>query len=221
MLKSERTGDGIPDALRAPPLRPAAAGGLGLRETTGRDLARHYGRVSPGLFLRAALFKRTFRPVLTHRLYRAAKERGGGFRMLLPLLRLLHRWSCGRLSLELPLGTRIGPGFRIIHGFGLVVNEHAVIGEDVTVFHGVTIGQRDRIDPQGRSSRHARIGDRVMLGPYSQILGVSVGEGSVVAPLTAVYRDIPPRVAVGGSPARILRRDIAPDVRHGCEEPPA
>lgn len=128
---------------------------------------------------------------------------------------MMHRWACGRLGIDLPLGTRIGPGFRIIHGYGLVVNALAEIGEEVTVFQGVTIGQRDIIRPEGRTTIHSRIGDRVTLSPYAQVVGAMVGEGATVAPLTVVHRDVDPATIVGGNPMRVLKEDSLPDVRYG------
>jgi len=183
-----------------------------------RDLARHYGHDRLPPLWRAALFKKTFTPVLTLRLYQHQVKKGGLLSSLLkPVLKILHRWASARLAIELPLGTKIGPGFRIIHGFGLVINAKAEIGEDVTVFHGVTIGQRDRVRAEGRETRHSRIGDRVMLSPYAQVLGATVGDGATVAPLTVVYEDVAPRTVVGGNPPRVLKEEAQADVRYGMK----
>src|SRR5690606_12203692 len=101
------------------------------------------------------------------------------------------------------------------HGFGLVINQSAIIGEDVTVFQGVTIGQKDVINSAGRVTVHSRIGDQVMLGPYAQVIGATVGNGARVGPLTVVHRDIAARTVVAGNPMQILREGAEPDVKSG------
>jgi serine O-acetyltransferase len=175
------------------------------------DLHRHYGRFGWGLLLRAVLFKRTFAPVFTLRLCQAL-DRGGWKRMALVPARLLHRWATGRAAIDLPWRTRIGPGLRIVHGFGLVVNEASVIGSNVTLFHGVTIGQRDRVAQGARTTSQPVIEGDVFLGAYAMVLGAHVGRGAVVAPMSVVINPVEPRTAVGGNPAKPIRHDVSPDV---------
>jgi serine O-acetyltransferase len=195
--------------------QPARNAGF-LTETIRRDLARHFGHERQPAPWRAALGKKTFAPVFTLRHYQHwAVRRGPLAALARAAYRLMHRWACGRLGIDLPLATRIGPGFRIIHGYGLVVNALAEIGEDVTVFQGVTIGQRDVIRADGRTTLHARIGNRVTLSPYAQIVGAAVGDGATVAPLTVVHRDVAPATIVGGNPMRVLKEEALPDVRYG------
>ncbi|MGF1605860.1 MAG: serine O-acetyltransferase [Rhodothalassiaceae bacterium] len=182
-----------------------------------RDLWRWHGRASTGLLIRAVLARRTFRPLFWLRVHQAFKAAGGPWRLALPLAWLMHRWSCSAAGLELPLSTRIGPGLRILHGFGLVVNEKAEIGENVTLFHGVTIGQRDKIAADGRTSLIPRIGDGALIGAYAQILGAQVGAGATVAPLSLVREAVPDRAVVAGNPARVVREDAPADIRHLME----
>jgi serine O-acetyltransferase len=192
---------------------------LSFQEMVRRDLSRHYGVYSRRLLWRAILFKKTFTPVFSMRLYQHVTRQGGLTAALAtPWLKMFHRWACARLSIELPPVTSIGAGFRIIHGFGLVVNANAIIGEDVTVFQGVTIGQKDVVREDGRRTHHARIGNKVMLGPYVQVLGTTVGDGATAAPLTVIYENVPSRSVVAGNPMRILRQDAVPDVRYGDVE---
>lgn len=188
----------------------------GLRQMVRRDLARHFGyERQPGAW-RAALTKKTFSPVFTLRHYQHwVGQSGPAAALARAFFRLMHRWACGRLGIDLPIVTRIGGGFRIIHGYGLVVNARAEIGEDVTVFQGVTIGQRDLVRPEGRTTVHARIGNRVTLSPYAQIVGATVGDGATVAPLTVVHRDVEAATVVGGNPMRVLKEDAVADVRYG------
>ena len=175
------------------------------------DVVRHHGRYSASLLLRTALRERTFRPVLTMRLCQAAASRR---RTALPLLAVLHRWACVRAGMDLPWRTRTGPGFRIFHGWAAVVNTRAEIGANVSLFHGVTLGQGDRIDAEGgRSTGYPVIEDEVWIGPGAAVLGgVRVGRGSRIAANTVVIRDVPPASLVAGNPAQIVRADVPPDV---------
>lgn len=194
----------------------AGAGTDSLTETVRHDLARHFGYERQPNAWRAALTKKTFSPVFTLRHHQHwAGRKGPAAAVARALFRVMHRWACGRLGIDLPLTTRIGPGFRIIHGYGLVVNALAEIGTDVTVFQGVTIGQRDVLRPEERTIIHSRIGDRVTLGPYAQVVGAVVGEGATVAPLTVVHRDVAPATVVGGNEMRVLKEGAVPNVRYG------
>ena len=185
-----------------------------LARTVERDLWRYHGRTSTALLVRSVIGRRTFRPLFWLRVYQAARAGGGAWRAVVPMAWLLHRWSCQSAALELPLTAEIGPGLRIIHGFGLVVNGSARIGSNVTLFHGVTIGQRDRISEAGRSVRLPRIGDGAMIAAYAQILGVSVGDEATIAPQSVVRFDVPARALVAGNPARIEREHMPADIRH-------
>jgi serine O-acetyltransferase len=116
--------------------------------------------------------------------------------------------------MDLTWSTAIGGGFRIAHGWGLVITPNARIGRNVTVFHGVTIGQKDDIAPDGsRTTSYPTIEDEVWIGPHAVIVGgVTVGRGSRIAAQAMVTEDIPPHRIVGGNPLRLLREDAPPDV---------
>jgi serine O-acetyltransferase len=168
------------------------------------DLHRHYERFGWMLLLKSVLFKRTYSPVFTLRLCQALNQ-SGWCKMLLPFARLAHRWATSRASIDLPWQTSIGPGFRIVHGFGLVVNAKARIGRNATVFHGVTIGQRDRIDSEVMETRFPEIGDDVFIGSYAQVIGCRVGTSSVIAPMSVVFDHVEEKTVVGGNPARFIK----------------
>jgi serine O-acetyltransferase len=131
----------------------------------------------------------------------------------LVICRLLHRWAQGQAGLDLPWTIQLGPGFRIDHGWGLVINHRATIGANVTVFHGVTIGQKDDITPAGRRVTCPVIDDEVWIGPHAVIIGqVTVGRGSRVAAGAIVTHDVEPHCVVGGNPAKVIQRNALPDV---------
>ncbi|MGE3530751.1 MAG: serine acetyltransferase [Steroidobacteraceae bacterium] len=121
--------------------------------------------------------------------------------------------------MDLPWATRISPGIALTHGWGLVINGGTRIGSNVTLFHGVTLGRRDRIAADGtRTIGFPKIEDDVWIGPHAIIVGdVTIGEGSRVAGGAFVTKDIPPRSIVQGNPAIIVKHDCIPDVMNRAE----
>jgi serine O-acetyltransferase len=163
----------------------------------------------------AALTRRCYRPLFTLRLCQAL-EADSAWRWLLPAALLLHRAARHWAGLDLPWRTRVGPGARIDHGWGLVINAAAVIGGNVTLFHGVTLGQRDRIAEDGtRSTAAPVIEDEVWIGPHAVIVGgVTVGRGSRIAAGAFVTLDVPAHSLVIGNPAQIVQEGVSPDVEN-------
>jgi serine O-acetyltransferase len=114
-------------------------------------------------------------------------------------------------GIEIHPGATIGDRLFIDHGMGVVIGETAIIGDDVLLFHGVTLG--------GRSSRagkrHPTLGDRVMVGAGARILGpVLIGHDSAIGANAVVVRDVPPGSVATGVPARVRGHHAAatPDV---------
>lgn len=178
------------------------------------DTVRQLGRFSwPGLVKSFAL-RRCFRPVLTMRLCQAASRSGVPGRLVLPLLQVLHRLATHGAGMDLPWKTRVGAGFCITHGWAMVVSEGAALGANVTLFHGVTLGRRDRIGDDGaRLTDYPVIGDEVWIGPHAIIVGgVTIGRGSRIAGGAFVTQDVAPFSIVGGNPAVLLKSGCAPDV---------
>ncbi|MEU5362404.1 serine O-acetyltransferase EpsC [Streptomyces sp. NPDC005925] len=116
-----------------------------------------------------------------------------GLRRTARLLSVVVRVLSG--GIEIHPGARIGRGFFIDHGSGVVIGETAVIGEDVTLFHQVTLGSvgwwHDRRRPRG-SRRHPAVGDRVVIGAGATLLGpITVGDGAVIGAKALVMSDVP------------------------------
>ena len=113
----------------------------------------------------------------------------------------------GRLvsGIEIHPGARIGQRLFIDHGFGVVIGETSVIGDDVLMYHGVTLGSKTL----GNFKRHPTIEDRVILGAGAKILGdIVIGHDSIVGANAVVSKSIPPYSVVGGIPAVSLKRDV-------------
>lgn len=183
------------------------ANSMGFLDCVKADLYRHYEAFSWPLLLRSIAFKRTFTPVFTLRLCQALNRKGWR-RILQVPARLLHRWATSRAAIDLPWQTTIGPGFRIVHGFGFVTNAKSKFGSNVTVFQGVTVGQKDRLYKGTRETEFPVIGDEVFLGAYAMVLGVEIGKGAIVAPLSVVVDSIDPHTAVSGNPAKVIKENV-------------
>ncbi len=132
--------------------------------------------------------------------YRIAHLLAQGYVPVLPrLIMSVVRWLTG---IEIHPAATIGRGLFIDHGMGVVIGETAVIGADVTLFQGVTLGGTGK----HRGKRHPTLGDRVVIGAGAKVLGnIVIGENSMVGANAVVVRDVPAHSTVVGVPGRITR----------------
>jgi serine O-acetyltransferase len=122
--------------------------------------------------------------------------------------RLLARWlsQVARLftGIEIHPGARIGRRFFIDHGMGVVIGETAIVGNDVTLYQGVTLGGTGK----EKGKRHPTLRDNVFVGNNANILGnITIGENSRVGAGSVVLRDVPPNSTVVGVPAHLVYRE--------------
>src|SRR5437870_3861940 len=137
-------------------------------------------------------------------LYRVAHwlHTGLGLRLAARLLSVVTRFWTG---VEIHPGARIGRGFFIDHGAGVVIGETATIGEYCVMFHNVTLGGTGKY----RGSRHPSVGDHVFIGTNAILLGpIRVGDRARIgANAFVINHDVPPDSTVVGTPARIVKLD--------------
>lgn len=96
-------------------------------------------------------------------------------------------------------GAQLGSGLMVDHATGLVIGETAVVGRDVSMLHGVTLGGCGT----GKGPRHPQVGDGVLISAGAKLLGpVQIGDGAKVAAGSVVLTDVPSRTTVAGVPAR-------------------
>ena len=113
------------------------------------------------------------------------------------------RWITG---IEIHPGAKIGRRFFIDHGMGVVIGETAVVGDDVTLYQGVTLGGTG--SEGAARKRHPTLCDRVFVGNNANILGdITIGQNSRVGAGSVVLRDVPPNSTVVGVPAHIIYRN--------------
>ena len=107
-------------------------------------------------------------------------------------------------GIEIHPGATIGKGLFIDHGMGVVIGETAEIGDNCTIYQGVTLGGPGK----DVGKRHPTLGDNVMIGAGAKVLGpVKVGSNSKVAANAVVLREVPENSTAVGIPAKIVRRD--------------
>lgn len=111
-------------------------------------------------------------------------------------------------------GATIGKGFFIDHAVGVVIGETAIIGDNVSIFQGVTLGGVST--SQGK--RHPTIGNNVTIGAGAKVLGnITIGDNVKIGAGSVVIRDVPPDSTVVGVPGRVVRREgacVKIDLRH-------
>ncbi len=115
-----------------------------------------------------------------------------------------------KTGIEIHPAARIGTGLFIDHGMGVVIGETAIIGDNCTIYQGVTLGGTGK----DKGKRHPTIGNNVTIGSGAKVLGpFTVGDNSKIAANAVVLNEIPPNSTCVGVPAHIVKRDnvkIAP-----------
>lgn len=117
------------------------------------------------------------------------------------LARLLSHIARFLTGIEIHPGASIGRRFFIDHGMGVVIGETAEIGDDVTLYHGVTLGGTSWKE----GKRHPTLGNRVVVGAGAKILGpIFIGEGAKIGSNAVVVKEVPAGATAAGIPARVL-----------------
>ena len=140
-----------------------------------------------------------FHALLCHRVAHGLHRRG--LRLIARLISEFGRWLTG---VEIHPGAKIGRGVFIDHGMGVVIGETAEIGDDVTLYQGVTLGGTGK----ERGKRHPTIGRGTMIGVGAKVLGdIVIGEDCKIGAAAVVVHPVPAKCTVVGIPGKIVRRD--------------
>ncbi|MEG2769647.1 MAG: serine O-acetyltransferase EpsC [Oscillospiraceae bacterium] len=118
------------------------------------------------------------------------------------LARMVSQWGRGFTGTEIHPGATIGDGLFIDHGAAIVIGETAQIGNNVTIYHGVTLGGTGK----DKGKRHPTIGDNVLIGTGAKVLGpITIGANSRIGANSVVLDDMPENATIIGIPASVVR----------------
>ena len=120
------------------------------------------------------------------------------------LARYISQRCVKKTNIEIHPGAKIGRRVFIDHGTGVVIGETTVVGDDVTIYQGVTLGGNGK----DKGKRHPTIGNNVMIGAGAKVLGpFQVGNNSNIAAGAVVLSEIPPDSTAVGTPARVVKQN--------------
>jgi serine O-acetyltransferase len=140
----------------------------------------------------------SFRAILSYRLAHRWYLRGHYF-----MARWLSQRTVRKTGIEIHPGATIGKGLFIDHGAGVIIGETAIIGDNVTLYQGVTLGGTGK----EKGKRHPTLEDNVMVSAGAKILGsFTIGENSKIGAGSVVLKEVPPNCTVVGVPGRIVRQ---------------
>ena len=164
------------------------------------DIFRYYGKYKEG-FIRYFFKPKGLKYMITFRKCEIASNRIAKEFYKIKLYLLSQK-----TYIQIPYNTKIGEGFYIGHYGRVIINPYAVIGKNVNVSTGVTIGQENRGERKGSP----KIGNEVWIGSNAVIVGnITIGDDVLIAPLSYVNFDVPDHSIVVGNPARIIHKDNA------------
>ncbi|MCR4892109.1 MAG: serine O-acetyltransferase [Lachnospiraceae bacterium] len=119
------------------------------------------------------------------------------------IARAISQFARNRTGIEIHPGAQIGKGFFIDHGSGVVVGETTIIGNNVTLYQGVTLGGTGK----EHGKRHPTLKDNVMVSVGAKVLGsFTIGENSKIGAGSVVLNEVPPNSTVVGVPGRVVKR---------------
>jgi len=131
------------------------------------------------------------------------------------LARMFSNWSRFLTGIEIHPGARIGKRFVIDHGMGVVIGETAIVGDDVLIYHGVTLGGKEN----SAIDRHPIIGSHVVIGAGAKIIGrIQIGDNCYIGANTVVTKDVPAGSTVVGQTGKILNKKEAASGHWVAEE---
>lgn len=141
----------------------------------------------------------SFKVMMSYRRAHKLYEKGHYF-----WARYLSQKAARKTGIEIHPGATIGKGFFIDHGTGVIIGETTIIGDNVTLYQGVTLGGTGK----ETGKRHPTLEDNVMVSAGAKIIGsFTVGENSKIGAGSVVIEEVPPNCTVVGVPGRIVKRD--------------
>jgi len=126
-------------------------------------------------------------------------------RIKIPFLpRLISQFAKLLTGIEIHPGAKIGNGLFIDHGMGVVIGETSIVGDNVILYQGVTLGGTGK----EKGKRHPTLGNNIVVGTGAKILGnITIGDSSYIGANAVVIKDVPANSTVVGVPGRITKQD--------------
>lgn len=153
---------------------------------------------APKSFSEALMFSQGLHAVLLHRISHRLYLRGE-----YKMARLINYWARVLTGADIHPGATLGKGVFIDHATGVVIGETAIIGNNVSIFQGVTLGGVST----AKEKRHPTIMDNVTIGAHATVLGdITIGENVKIGAGSVVVKDVPPNVTVVGIPGKVVQR---------------
>lgn len=123
---------------------------------------------------------------------------------LFTIARIISQHARRRTGIEIHPGAKIGKGFFIDHGMGVVIGETTEIGDNCLLYQGVTLGGTGK----DKGKRHPTLGNNIMVGSGAKILGpITIGDNTKIAANAVVLKDVPSDCTAVGVPAQIIKRN--------------
>jgi len=164
---------------------------------------------APKSFGEALMFSQGLHAILMQRVSHQQYMKGNY--KLARLINYVARWITGA---DIHPGATLGKGFFIDHATGVVIGETTIIGDNVSLWQGVTLGGVSA----SKGKRHPTIKDNVTIGAHAVVLGnIVIGENVKIGAGSVVVKDVPPNCTVVGIPGRVVKREgvvVKTDLRH-------
>mgnify|MGYP001010557642 CR=1 FL=1 len=153
---------------------------------------------APKSFSEALMFSQGLHAVLLHRVSHRLYNKGE-----YKMARLINYWARVLTGADIHPGASMGKGVFIDHATGVVIGETAIIGNDVSIFQGVTLGGVST----AKEKRHPTLMNNVVVGAHATVLGdITIGENVKIGAGSVVVKDVPPNVTVVGIPGKVVQR---------------
>lgn len=166
------------------------------------DNNRHPKRKGRRGLIYRLLFNPTSKFLFLFRLGHSLSNNNVISKLLLGVVEFLYKHYSLRIGVDMPIATTVGYGISFPHTYGIVINPATIIGDNVTILSGVTIGSNRR------KSGAAHIGNNVVLCAGCCIIGpVTIGDNSIIGANAVVVKDVPENSVVVGNPGRVISND--------------
>ena len=133
------------------------------------------------------------------------------------IARIISQFSRFLTGIEIHPGAKIGKNLFIDHGMGVVIGESSEVGDDVTLYHGVTLGgisPSERSENQRNSKRHPTLMNNVIVGSGAQVLGpITIAKWARIGANTVVLKDVPDNATMVGNPAKNISTNTDPSFK--------